>query len=239
MKRFFTLVLSICKILMALLTACSSDSIGVMSDFENIIRSDEETQISTGDESMRNEADTQAGESETERIVSDGDFDGSTILVAYFSCTGTTEQIAEWIAEETGAELYEIIPDTTYTEDDLDYNDSSSRANQEQADSFARPAIDGSVENMEKYDVIFLGYPIWHGQAPRIISTFLESYDFSDVMMIPFCTSHSSGIGSSAENLHSLCAETVTWADGRRFSGDAVESDVEEWVESLELPDES
>ncbi|MCD8218542.1 MAG: flavodoxin [Clostridiales bacterium] len=186
---------------------------------------------------MGNETDAQAGESETERTVSDDAVSGSNILVAYFSCTGTTEQIAEWVAEETGAELYEIRPDTPYTEDDLNYSDSSSRANQEQADSSARPAIAGSVENMENYDVIFLGYPIWHGQAPRIISTFLESYDFSDVMMIPFCTSHSSSIGSSAENLHSLCAETVTWEDGRRFPGDAVKSDVEEWIESLELPD--
>ncbi|MCD7954714.1 MAG: aldo/keto reductase [Lachnospiraceae bacterium] len=158
----------------------------------------------------------------------------SSILVAYFSCTGTTEQIAGWIADETGADLYEIVPEDPYTEEDLAYY-TGGRADQEQADSSTRPAISGSVENIGQYDVIFLGYPIWHGQAPRIISSFLESYDLSDVTIIPFCTSHSSGIGSSAENLHDLCSDTVTWMDGMRFPGDAMESDVVEWVDSLEL----
>ncbi|MCC8043603.1 MAG: aldo/keto reductase [Oscillospiraceae bacterium] len=160
----------------------------------------------------------------------------SNILVAYFSCTGTTAQIADWIADKTGGDKYEIIPETPYTEDDLNYNNSASRANKEQADSSARPAISNSVDNMEQYDVIFLGYPIWHGQAPRIISTFLESYDFSDVTIIPFCTSHSSDIGSSAENLHSLCSDTANWLEGKRFSGNAAEDDITQWIDSLELP---
>ncbi|MCC8156490.1 MAG: aldo/keto reductase [Oscillospiraceae bacterium] len=155
-------------------------------------------------------------------------------LVAYFSCTGTTAQIAAWIADATGADSYEIVPEVPYTEEDLAYY-TGGRADREQEDASARPAISGSVENMAQYDVIFLGYPIWHGQAPRIISTFLESYDFSGTTIIPFCTSHSSGIGSSAENLHGLCADTVTWLDGRRFSGDASESDVSEWVDGLGL----
>ncbi|MCD8151421.1 MAG: flavodoxin [Clostridiales bacterium] len=231
MKRIISLFLLICMI--TVLTACGFENTESSSDSENSAASNTNLQPEIENESE--ETDISVYESSDEE--SDSTSADNKILVAYFSCTGTTEQIAEWIAEETGAELYEIIPDTPYTEDDLNYNDSSSRANQEQADSSARPAIAGSVENMENYDVIFLGYPIWHGQAPRIISTFLESYDFSDVMMIPFCTSHSSGIGSSAENLHSLCAETVTWEEGRRFSGDAVKSDVEAWIESLELPD--
>ncbi|MCD8084135.1 MAG: aldo/keto reductase [Clostridiales bacterium] len=158
----------------------------------------------------------------------------SSILVVYFSCTGTTEQIARWIIGETGADSYEIVPEDPYTEEDLAYY-TGGRADQEQSDSSARPAISGSVENIEQYDVIFLGYPIWHGQAPRIISTFLESYDLADVTIIPFCTSHSSGIGSSAENLHTLCSGSVTWKDGRRFSGSASENDVNEWVDSLSL----
>jgi len=159
---------------------------------------------------------------------------GNKILVAYFSCTGTTEQIAEWIAEGTGADSYEIVPEDPYTEEDLAYY-TGGRADREQADSSARPVISGSVENIDQYDVIFLGYPIWHGQAPRIISTFLESYDFSDVTIIPFCTSHSSGIGSSAEDLYSLCSDTVTWMDGQRFSGDSSENEVVEWINGLGL----
>ncbi|MCD8370587.1 MAG: aldo/keto reductase [Clostridiales bacterium] len=162
---------------------------------------------------------------------------GNNVLVAYFSCTGTTEQIAQWIVDQTGADSYRIIPETPYTAEDLNYNNSSSRANREQADASARPAISGSVEGIEQYDVIFLGYPIWHGQAPRIISTFLESRDFSGVTIIPFCTSHSSGIGSSAENLHALCSDRVTWMDGQRFSGNTSENTVNEWLRTLELPE--
>ncbi|MCC8079588.1 MAG: aldo/keto reductase [Oscillospiraceae bacterium] len=159
----------------------------------------------------------------------------SKTLVAYFSCTGTTEGVARQIAAETGADIYEIIPETLYTEEDLNYNNSSSRANLEQADASARPAISDGLESVEQYDVIFLGYPIWHGQAPRIISTFLESCDFSGVTIIPFCTSHSSGIGSSAENLHSICADAV-WQEGRRFAASPSDAAVRVWVQSLELP---
>ncbi len=164
------------------------------------------------------------------------DSGADNILIAYFSCTGTTEQIARWVADATGADIYEIIPDDPYTEEDLAYY-TGGRADQEQADSSSRPAISGGVENMEQYDFIFLGYPIWHGQAPRIISTFLESYDFSSVTIIPFCTSHSSGIGSSAENLHDLISDTAIWMDGQRFSGSTAESEVNEWIESLDLPE--
>ena len=102
----------------------------------------------------------------------------SKILVAYFSATGTTRPLAEYAAEILDADLYEIVPEDPYTEADLDYY-TGGRADQEQNDPSARPAISGSVENMADYDVVFLGYPIWHGQPPRIISTFLESYDFT------------------------------------------------------------
>ena len=137
-------------------------------------------------------------------------------LVVYFSATGTTKPLAEYAAEILGADIYEIIAEEPYTEADLAYY-TGGRADQEQNDSNARPAISGSVENMDSYDTILLGYPIWHGQAPRIISTFLESYDFSGKIIVPFCTSHSSGIGSSAANLHELCPDTVEWVEGRRF----------------------
>lgn len=157
----------------------------------------------------------------------------SGVLVAYFSCTNTTEGIAKHIQAETKGALYEIVPEAPYTEDDLKYY-TNCRADREQADSTARPAINGSVESMEKYGVVFIGYPIWHGQAPRIISTFLESYDFSGKTIIPFCTSHSSGIGSSDTNLHSL-ASTAEWIAGRRFSSGTSQSAVADWIKSLGL----
>ena len=152
-------------------------------------------------------------------------------LVVYFSCTDTTKKIAEYVQESTGADIYRIEAEVPYTAEDLNYGDSSTRATKEQNDSSARPAISGTVSNMQEYDFIFLSYPIWWGQAPRIISTFLESYDFSGKTIIPICTSHSSGIGSSATNLHSLVDGSVTWLDGERFSAATSKEEVIEWLE--------
>ncbi|MDE6589240.1 MAG: S-layer homology domain-containing protein [Oscillospiraceae bacterium] len=157
--------------------------------------------------------------------------EGGRVLIAYFSATNNTEGIANHLNAILDADLYEITPETPYTSADLNYN-TDCRANREQNDPTARPAISGSVDNMEQYDVIFLGYPIWWGQAPKIISTFLESYDLSGKTIIPFCTSGSSPLGSSATNLHSL-APAATWLDGQRFSGSAPRSTVENWVNSL------
>ena len=159
---------------------------------------------------------------------------GSKVLVAYFSCTGNTEKIAKSIAEATGATLYQITPETPYTSDDLNYNDSSTRATREQNDPAARPAISDKVEGMEDYDVIFLGYPIWWGQAPKIMYTFIESYELTGKTVIPFCTSGSSPIGSSAANLQSS-APGAEWLSGNRFGGGASRDVVMSWINSLEL----
>ena len=155
----------------------------------------------------------------------------SEILVVYFSCTQTTETIAKQIQTETKGTLYQIVPQEPYTESDLKYY-TNSRSDRENADSSARPAINGSVENMERYDIVFLGYPIWFGKAPKIIYTFLESYDFSGKTIIPFCTSGSSGIGSSATNLQPL-APNAEWKEGARFPAGTPQSTVTAWVQSL------
>lgn len=157
----------------------------------------------------------------------------NSILVAYFSCTGTTEQIAKWIAEQTGAYLYQIAPETPYTTADLNYRDPLSRVTAEKNNPSARPSISSTTGDMGNYDTVFLGYPIWWGQAPKIISTFLESYDFSGKTIVPFCTSSSSGVGSSDTNLHSLCASSVSWKQGKRFPAAASKKTVTEWVEGL------
>lgn len=161
----------------------------------------------------------------------EADMDTKT-LVVYFSCTGTTKPLAEYAAEILGANLYEIVAEEPYTEADLAYY-TGGRADQEQNDPNARPGISGNVENMDGYDTILIGYPIWHGQAPRIISTFLESYDFSEKTMVPFCTSHSSGIGSSAVNLHTLCPDSVQWVEGKRFEAGTSRDTMEEWLGSI------
>lgn len=159
---------------------------------------------------------------------------GARVLVAYFSAANTTKPLAEYVADSLGADIYEIVPQTPYTSADLNYGNSSSRTTVEMNDPDARPAISGSVENMEQYDIVFIGYPIWWGQAPRIVSTFLEGYDFGGKTIVPFCTSNSSGMGSSAQNLHSL-TNGANWLDGQRFSGGTSRNAMVDWVNSLGL----
>lgn len=164
----------------------------------------------------------------------DPDTDSGKALVVYFSCTNTTKGIAELIADVTGAGTWRIEPEDPYTSEDLDYNNSSSRANQEQNDPDARPAIKGKCEALDSCEVVFLGYPIWWGKAPKIIFTFLESHEFKDKTIIPFCTSHSSGIGSSDTDLHSLAAD-AEWKSGRRFSGRETSETIENWIEEMNI----
>lgn len=147
------------------------------------------------------------------------------VLITYFSCTNTTKSVAETIhGKIAGSDICRITPAVPYTSADLNYN-SDCRANREQNNPSARPEISAKPDDIERYEVIFIGYPIWWGQAPKIIYTFFESYDydFAGVTIIPFCTSGSSGIGSSATNLHTL-APSANWKAGARISGNNVES---------------
>lgn len=159
---------------------------------------------------------------------------GNRVLVAYFSATGTTKGVAQHIANGLNADIYEIVPEEPYTDADLNYNDNNSRTTIEMNDASFRPAISGSVADMEQYDVVFIGYPIWWGEAPRIVSTFVESYDFSGKTVVPFCTSGGSGVGSSASNLEQLTSG-ATWMEGHRLSGSDSQDTVMEWVDGLGL----
>ena len=156
----------------------------------------------------------------------------SDVLVAYFSATGTTKGVAERIAAVTGGDLYEILAADPYTADDLNYNDRSSRSTSEQNDKNARPEI-GSVDlSLEGYTTIYLGFPIWWGEEPRILDTFVEKYSFEGITMIPFCTSGGSGIGRSGPNMEAL-AGSGTWLEGKRFSGNVSEADLQAWIDGL------
>ena len=192
-------------------------------------------QPSTEDTSVESKGDTESAENGTDMENTDNqDVQNHKALVAYFSATGTTKGVAEHIANGLNADIYEIVPEEPYTDADLDYNDNNSRTTIEMNDPDARPVISGSVENMEQYDTVFIGYPIWWGEAPRIASTFMESYDFSGKTIVPFCTSGGSGIGSSASNLERLTSG-ATWLDGRRLNGSDSQDTVMEWVNGLDL----
>ena len=161
----------------------------------------------------------------------------SSTIVVYFSRTGNTEKIAHDLIDLTGADSYVIEAAVPYTDEDIAYNNSSCRANQEQNDKTVRPEIADPIESLEGYDTVFLGYPIWWGQEPRIIDTFLERYDFSDKTVIPFYTSASSGISVSEKNIAALVpiGEQLT---GRRFAASASRDDVKAWYDSLPLKKE-
>lgn len=161
----------------------------------------------------------------------------SDTLVIYFSRTGNTEKIAQYLIGLTDADSYVIEAAVPYTDADIKYQDDNCRANKEQNDKTVRPEIANPIASIDSYDTIFLGYPIWWGQEPRIIDTFLESYDFSDKTVIPFCTSGSSGIGTSEKNIKELVLIGNQLA-GRRFPASATKDDVKAWYDTLPLNNE-
>lgn len=152
-------------------------------------------------------------------------------LVVYFSCTGTTAGVARTVADAAGADIYEIQAQEPYTSAELNYGDSSSRATREQNDPSVRPAIAGSTD-LSSYDVIYIGYPIWWGVEPRIIDTFLESYDFSGKKIAPFCTSGSSSISGSVSRIRELAAGADV-LQGMRFPSGASRDEAQNWLVSL------
>ena len=211
MKKILSILLTLCLIIG--LTACSGGSSEETADTDN---GSEATAAEQTDDTETNESGT-----------------GSETLVVYFSATGNTRGVAEKIATITGADIYEIKAAQEYTEADLDWNDSDSRTTHEQNDASVRPEIGSDPVSLEGYRTIYIGYPIWWGEEPRIMDTFVESYDFGSITMIPFCTSGGSGIGRSGQNLAEN-AGSGNWLEGARFSGGASEDELRSWIEGLE-----
>ena len=159
------------------------------------------------------------------------DMESSKTLVAYFSATGTTESVAKKIASVTGGKLLKIEPEVQYSRADLDWTDSSSRSSRESATPESRPAIVIGEKGISSYDVIFIGYPIWWNEAPRVINTFMESFDFNGKTVIPFATSGGSGIANSVKVLRKTYP-AINWGQGKllnRASGTTIEN----WIRGL------
>ena len=177
-------------------------------------------------------ADTAAPETSGEETTAES----GNVLVAYYSATGNTENIANYIAQATGGDLFEITPAEPYTSDDLNWSDENSRVSREYADESLRDVelTTTEVENWDSYDTVFIGYPIWWGIAAWPVDGFVEANDFTGKTVIPFCTSSSSGLGQSGELLSEL-AGTGDWQEGQRFRSSASQEDVSEWVDSLGL----
>lgn len=157
-------------------------------------------------------------------------------LVVYFSASGNTEKAAEYIAKATNGNLFELEPKNPYSDDDLNWRDSDSRVNYEHDNESARNVelVSTTVENWESYDTVFIGYPIWWGIAAWPVDSFVKNNDFTGKTVVPFCTSTSSGLGDSGRLLEEM-AGTGNWLSGERFSGSVSESDVTNWVNSLDI----
>ncbi len=199
----------LCMVLVSGLTACGGGKAGNTADTRSDVK--EEASRDSDKQETGTEKDT---------------------LVVYFSATGTTKRVAEKIANVTGADMYEIVPAEPYSSDDLDWNDDNSRTTTEMNDKDARPEIGSRDVSLDGYSRIFIGYPIWWGDAPRIVSTFVEKYSFEGKTVIPFCTSGGSGIGKSGDNLKEQ-AGSGSWLAGDKLDSGMSEDELQTWIDGL------
>lgn len=218
MKRILSFLLAVC-LLMAL-TACGNQT---TSSGETSPSEPETSQIQTPSSTPETTPEPDPSFSEPEQTE-----EGERTLVLYFSATGNTKAVAEKIAELTGADIYEIVPAEPYTADDLDYNVSDCRANREMNDASARPAIGSDSIDVSGYDTVMIGYPIWWGTMPRIINTFLDTYDLSGKVILPFCTSGGSGVSQSVSDIRSVEPDADVRAGLR--ARNAQDSGIESWL---------
>ena len=202
-----------------------------------------DTQGSSADDAAQTESQDTAGDSAEETENQSGTDDSTdtasgdgNVLVVYYSATGNTEAAANYIADATGGDLFELEPVEPYTDEDLNYSDENSRVSQEYADESLREVelVSTEVENWDSYDTVFIGYPIWWGIAAWPVDSFVENNDFTGKTVIPFATSASSGLGESGQLLEEM-AGTGDWQEGERFRSSVDEADVQGWIDGLGL----
>lgn len=189
---------------------------------------------STNETNITNNNDTERNEVEDDDEEDDEKESNNKVLVVYFSAQSHTKAVAEKIADNLDADIFEVVPEDEYTEEDLAYNDDNARASKEHDDESLRDIKlrETKVDNWEDYDTILIGYPIWWGEAAWPINNFIKENDFTGKAVIPFCTSASSGLGQSGEKLEEM-SDSGDWKEGHRFSSNASDSDIKAWTDSL------
>ncbi len=227
MKKIMAVLLGMILIFGAV--ACSSGT-------TETIEAPQTTQAQTEAPQTTEAETTAAQETETAAQTAEAESENGGVLIVYFSATGNTEQAANYIAEITGGDLFELEPVDPYTDEDLNYNDEDSRVVYEHENPEAQniELVADTVENWDSYDTVFVGYPIWWQSHAWPIDDFIEANDFTGKTVIPFCTSASSGLGESDAELAEL-AGTGQWLDGIRFGSNVSREDVEQWLEGLNL----
>ena len=227
----FTSMLLVCS-----LAACGNTENPSTPDTQMPVRTDDASKPDTA--STPSEPDTTPTENETNPTDAPEPTNktGGKTLVVYYSASGNTEDAANYIAEATGGDLFQLIPADDYTDADLNYRDSDSRVVYEHDHPEAREVAleENTVENWDEYDTVFIGYPIWWGIAAWPVDGFVKANDFTGKTVIPFCTSASSGLGDSGKLLEEM-AGTGNWLEGQRFSSGVSEQTVQEWIVSLNL----
>ena len=217
----------------------SSAAAGGTSEAESVQETDaarETTETASGtEETTAAEESTEASETGTESGTDSASAEGRT-LVVYYSATGNTEAVANYIAQATGGDLFELEPVDPYTDEDLNWTDENSRVVYEHDNEDARDVelVADTVDNWDEYDTVFIGYPIWWGIAAWPVDTFVQANDFTGKTVIPFCTSSSSGLGQSGQLLAEM-AGTGDWQEGQRFSSGVSQEDVQAWLDDLGL----
>lgn len=200
------------------------------SESENNNANQENVTGQTEEDNQENNNVATSEENNTENTETEG---GKT-LVVYYSAQGHTQEVAQKIADNLGADIFEIVPTDEYSSDDLDWTDSNSRVSREYEDESLRniELVSTSVDNWDSYDTVLIGYPIWWEIAAWPVDTFVKANDFTGKTVIPFCTSSSSGLGQSGDLLEEE-ANSGNWLEGHRFRSNPSDSDINEWTDSI------
>lgn len=240
MKKWIALILSVVMVLG--LTACGGGQNGNGGTSSRNESQSNETESSGTAETSRqegesnSEADMETQEEGAETSDETPEASGGKTLVVYYSASGNTKEVADYIVSAMEGDLFEIVPTEIYTDADLDWTDKDSRVSREHDNEDERnvPLVADTVDNWDEYDTVFIGYPIWWGIAAWPVDSFIKANDFTGKTVIPFCTSSSSGLGESGELLEEM-AGTGEWLEGERFRSGASEETVVEWVYNLGL----
>ena len=228
-KKLFSMVLAGAAAV-SLLAGCSSDTGSTENGAEATVQSEAQDTQSDADGAEDASADAETDDGADEASAS------GNVLVVYYSATGNTEEVANYIADATGGDLFELEPAEPYTDEDLDWTNDNSRVSLEHEDESLRDVelVSDTVDGFEEYTTVYIGYPIWWGIAAWPVDSFVENNDFTGKTVIPFCTSASSDIGDSGTLLEEM-AGTGDWLEGMRFGSSPDEADVQEWVDGLGL----
>ena len=218
--------------LVTLFSACTPKT-ETSSNIRQVTSADTEV-IASNEASSEPKAEPSSDNNQKDTVTVKDNLNEPKVLIAYFSASGVTRGVAHTMSESMNATLYEIVPETKYSDDDLNWRNDKSRSSVEMKDPASRPVMVGNVENISDYQVVFIGYPIWWNVAPHIINTFIEANDLGGKTIVPFCTAGSSSIDNSVVELRKVLPNSKV-LDGKKLYSGVSRDEIVSWVNSLDL----